>query len=75
MNVLRRTLVHDWPAIALAGLTLAGIGLYLQVGPARQEGTGYRVIDIAAVRRLQDSGDLSTREARWYHRNEAQEGH
>jgi hypothetical protein len=74
MHVLRRALFHDWPAIVLAALTLAAIGLYLQVGPAQPEGAGYRVIDIAKVRRLQDSGDLSTREASWYHPNEAQGG-
>lgn len=74
MHVLRRTLVHDWPLIALAMSTLAGIGLYLQVGPTLHKGAGYRVIDTAKVRHLQDSGELSTHEARWYHPNEAQQG-
>jgi hypothetical protein len=73
MHALRRTLVHDWPVIALALSTLAGIGLYLQVGPTLHEGAGYRVIDTAKVRRLQDSGELSTREARWYHPAESQQ--
>jgi hypothetical protein len=67
MKAFSRTLSHDWPALALVLFNLLGIGLYLGVGPARQEGTGYRVIDAAAVRRLLDAGELSGREARWYH--------
>jgi hypothetical protein len=55
MKAFSRTLSHDWPALALVLFNLLGIGLYLGVGPARQEGTGYRVIDAAAVRRLLDA--------------------
>jgi hypothetical protein len=67
MKALSRTLSHDWPVLALVLLNLLGIGLYLGVGPVRQEGAGYRVIDATVVRRLLDSGELSTREAQWYH--------
>ena len=63
---LRRILFHDWPIITLVALNLAGIGLYLGVGPALQQGTSYRVIDIRAVQRLLDAGELSTHEADWY---------
>lgn len=69
MTELRRVLVHDWPIMMLVALNLAGIGLYLGVGPALQQGAGYRVIDIKAVQRLMDAGELSTHEAEWYLRN------
>jgi len=69
MHELRRTLTHDWPIIALVAINLAGIGLYLGVGPASQEGAGYRVIDIKTVQRLLDSGDLNLHEADWYQSN------
>jgi len=68
---LRRTLVHDWPVVTLVALNLAGIGLYLGVGPTAQQGAGYRVIDIKAVHRLLDAGELSTHEADWYQHNAA----
>jgi hypothetical protein len=71
MHELRRTLIHDWPIMMLVALNLAGIGLYLGVGPALQQGAGYRVIDIRAVQRLLDAGELSTHEAQWYHRDTA----
>jgi hypothetical protein len=67
MHTLTRTLIHDWPIIALLMVNLLGIGLYLGVGPVLREGAGYRVVDIAAVRRLLDAGELSRREALWYH--------
>jgi hypothetical protein len=66
MHELRRILVHDWPIMMLVAVNLAGIGLYLGVGPALQQGAGYRVIDIKAVHRLLDAGELSTHEAEWY---------
>jgi hypothetical protein len=69
MHELRRILVHDWPIMMLVAINLAGIGLYLGVGPALQQGAGYRVIDIKAVHRLLDAGKLSTHEAEWYQRN------
>ena len=69
MHELRRILVHDWPIMMRIALNLAGIGLYLGVGPALQQGAGYRVIDIKAVHRLLDAGELSTHEADWYQRN------
>jgi hypothetical protein len=74
MHRLRRTLVHDWPILSLVALCLIGISMYLGVGPTTQEGSGYRVIDINAVRHLQDTGELSTHEAIWYQqRNESAE--
>ena len=69
MSELHRILVHDWPMMALVVLNLAAIGLYLGVGPALQQGAGYRVIDIRAVHRLIDAGELSTHEADWYQRS------
>lgn len=69
MHEIRRILSHDWPIISLVVINLAGIGLYLGVGPAAQEGAGYRVIDIKTVQRLLDSGDLSLHEADWYQSN------
>jgi hypothetical protein len=69
MHELRHTLTHDWPVIALVAINLAGIGLYLGAGPTWQEGAGYRVIDIKAVQRMLDSGDLSRHEAEWYQSN------
>jgi hypothetical protein len=69
MHALRRILTHDWPVIALVAINLAGVGLYLGAGPVWQEGAGYRVIDIKAVQRLLDSGDLSRHEAEWYQSN------
>ena len=63
---LRRILFHDWPVITLVALNLVGIGLYLGVGPATLQGAGYRIIDIKAVHRLLDAGELSTHEADWY---------
>ncbi|RMG38596.1 MAG: hypothetical protein D6720_00925 [Gammaproteobacteria bacterium] len=70
---LRRVLHHDWPAILLLILTLGSIVGYLEIGPGAGSRGGYRVIDFARVRRLMDSGQLSTQEARWYHRTEAAE--
>jgi hypothetical protein len=69
MHELRRILIHDWPIIIMVALNLAGIGLYLGVGPALQQGGGYRVIDIKAVQQLMDEGELSIHEAEWYQRN------
>lgn len=69
MHELRRILTHDWPVIILVAINLAGIGLYLGVGPAAQEGAGFRVIDIKTVQRLLDAGDLNLHEADWYRGN------
>jgi len=74
MHELRRILVHDWPIITLVVLTLTGIGLYLEVGPTSLEGAGYRAIDIEAVRKMLDAGELSLHEASWYQRNDATSG-
>ena len=69
MHELRRILIHDWPIIIMVTLNLTGIGLYLGVGPALQQGAGYRVIDIRTVKQLMDEGELSIHEAEWYQRN------
>jgi hypothetical protein len=63
---LRRLLIHDWLILILVVVNLVAIGLYLGVGPSTIEGAGYRVIDFKAVRRLMDSGELSSHEATWY---------
>ena len=73
MHSLTRVLSHDWLIIVLALVNLLAIGVHLGVGPVRQEGAGYRVIDTAAVRRLMDAGDLSGREADWYHPTQPEE--
>ncbi len=68
-HVLRRTLTHDWPMLILVLLNFAAIALYLGVGPTELTTGGYRVIDIKAVNRLMDAGELSSHEAQWYHRS------
>lgn len=65
---IRRILRHDWPAIALVAASLVAIAAYLAGGVGGEGGSGYRVIDFEAVRRLVDQGQLSRHEARWYHR-------
>ena len=67
MRLLRRIITHDWLILSLVLTNFLFIGLYLGVGPPSGAGAGYRVIDTEAVRRLLDSGDLSGREADWYH--------
>lgn len=55
--------------LGLVALTALSIGLYLERGLtlAAREGGGHRIIDIQALQRRIDSGDLREREAQWYH--------
>jgi hypothetical protein len=71
MHELRRILIHDWPIMMLVAVNLAGMSLYLGVGPALQHGAGYRVIDIRAVHRLLEAGELNLHEAQWYQHDTA----
>jgi len=50
-------------------LSLAVIGAYLVTGSARLEPSGesWRRIDIERVQQLMESGELSGREAQWFH--------
>lgn len=60
---------HDLELLVLVGLLLMAIAGHLaeELGSARQEGASWRHIDTEAVRRLIDAGELSDREALWYH--------
>ena len=60
---------REWRFLGFAGLNLVAIAMYLGAGLARLEptGTGWRRVDIDAVRQRMDSGELSGREAQWYH--------
>jgi hypothetical protein len=66
---LTRWRSRDWGFVGLAGLNLAVIVLYLATGLVElgSTGTGWRRVDVDAVRQRIDSGELSGREAQWYH--------
>ncbi len=55
--------------LALIALTALLIALHLGEGLslAAREGAGHRVIDLKTLERRIDAGDLSDREAIWYH--------
>jgi hypothetical protein len=55
--------------LGLVGITTCLIGLYLNAGLrlARQEGSGWRTIDLPALERRIETGELRDREADWYH--------
>ena len=55
--------------LGLIALTLLVIGLYLGEGLHRveREGTGWRTIDLEALQRRIETGELREREAQWYH--------
>ncbi len=59
---------NDLELLGLVGLMLAVVAVFLsgQAGRPQGEGAGWRRIDVEAVQRLIDSGDLSAHEARWY---------
>lgn len=61
--------LRDWRLLGFIALSLATIGLYLAAGLAQleQSGSGWRRIDTDAVRKRIDSGELSGREADWFH--------
>ena len=68
------TLARHWHRrdvrfLALIAMTALLIALHLGEGLrlAAREGSGHRVIDVKALQRRIDAGDLSDREADWYH--------
>jgi len=68
------TLVRHWHLrdvrfLGLIAMTALLIALHLVEGLrlAAREGSGHRVIDVKALERRIDAGDLSDREADWYH--------
>ncbi len=62
---------NDLELLAMVSVVMLAIAGYLaeEIGNARQEGASWRRIDTEAVRTLIDAGDLSDREALWYHRS------
>ena len=60
---------REWRFIAFMVLSLSAIGLYLAGGAARLEQTGssWRRIDTERVQQMVESGELSGREAQWFH--------
>ena len=68
------TLARHWHRrdvrfLGLIAMTALLIALHLGEGLrlAAREGSGHRVIDVKALERRIDAGDLSDREADWYH--------
>ena len=63
---------NDLELLLLVGAVLLAVAGYLvqELGAARQEGASWRRIDTEAVERLIEAGDLSDREALWYHPEE-----
>ena len=68
------TLARHWHPrdarfLGLIALTALLIALHLgeELRLAAREGSGHRVVDLKALERRIDSGDLSNREADWYH--------
>ncbi len=59
---------HDWELLLLVIAMLLTLGGFLsqELGTVSREGAGWRRIDIEAVRKLIQAGDLSDREAKWY---------
>ena len=66
---------RDWRFIGFMVLSLVAIGFYLAASLTRleQSGSSWRRIDIEAVQRLMDSGELSGREAEWFHSTRPEE--
>lgn len=63
---------RDWRFVGLVAVNLLAMGLFLDAELRRveQAGSGWRRIDIQAVQRLIDKGDLRLREAEWFHPTE-----
>lgn len=61
--------LRDVRFLGLIAMTALLIALHLGEGLrlAAREGSGHRVIDVKALERRIDAGDLSDREADWYH--------
>jgi hypothetical protein len=55
--------------LGLVGISLGLIALHLSAGLrlAGQEGTGWRKIDLPALERRIETGELRDKEAEWYH--------
>jgi hypothetical protein len=66
---LKHWKAREWRFLGLTGLNLVAIALYLGAGLGQLEPTGttWRRVDIDALRQRMDSGELSGREAQWYH--------
>jgi hypothetical protein len=61
--------LHDLPLVVLVAANLLAVGGFLGVGPTESApgSGGWRRVDIEAVARRIEGGDLSPREALWYH--------
>jgi hypothetical protein len=59
----------DFRLLALLGATLVCVGLFLsqQGGEAANTSGGWRQIDLPTLQQRIDAGELSDREALWYH--------
>jgi len=66
---------RDLRFLGLVALNLLVIALYLDAGMrlAAQEGSGWRTLDIEALQRRIETGELREREADWYHRSTEEE--
>jgi hypothetical protein len=60
---------RDLRFLALLVLTAVVIVLHLDAGLrlAAQEGSGWRALDLEALRKRIETGELREREAEWYH--------
>ena len=67
--------LRDWRFLGFIALSLLVIGAYLVTGQAQleQSGSGWRRIDTGTVRKLIDSGELSGRDADWFHPTRTEE--
>lgn len=61
--------------VGTLALSLVLIAVYLDQsqGEASRQGAGYRVIDLATLKRRIDAGELREREAQWYRPSRADE--
>jgi len=66
---LRHLHVRELRFLGLIALTLLLMALHLgsSLRLAEISGTGWRVLDLPALQRRVESGELSDREAHWYH--------
>ena len=75
ITLARHWHLRDVRFLGLIAMTALLIALHLGEGLrlAAREGSGHRVIDVKALERRIDAGDLSDREADWYHPASPQE--
>jgi len=61
--------LRDWRFIGFILLSLSAVCAYLVSGSVQleQSGDSWRPIDTERVRRLLESGELSGKEAQWFH--------